>query len=263
MLSRLILGLSVVAAMAVTACGQAYNTTGPTPLGGSAPMSLRAIDDGSGTVATSANAPSSQHTLATPTDLQASVSGTTVTLTWNGDWTEYASGGNNDATFGHFEVYRDGTKIADVKTGTYADSGLADGTYQYAVKSMSRTGNGKTTMTYHSELTASVQAVVSGTIVYTIGNFNQNCANGTLNNGGFTIGFQLFADGALVTTDQGLTNAGGPNVKNGSEVDVNFSTEGSRYSSNAGKPDTSPTAYEWIIQLNGVTVGTISCEDAT
>jgi hypothetical protein len=63
-----------------------------------------------------------------------------------------SNGHENQPYSGHYEIYRDGVKIADVTGNSYCDDNLAAGTYVYTIKSKSLEGVQPNAMTHHSEL---------------------------------------------------------------------------------------------------------------
>jgi uncharacterized protein (DUF427 family) len=101
--------------------------------------------------------------LAKPEDLKAIAIGSDVHLTWNptlddakADCTQKAAANDQhpatECNETHFEVFRDGAKLADVKTtNSYVDAGLEPGTYTYWVKVKGMEGQGSAKpLTHHS-----------------------------------------------------------------------------------------------------------------
>jgi hypothetical protein len=103
--------------------------------------------------------PAALHDLTTPT-LSGGVNGSTVSLSWTPadlqadcDAAAAANEGSDATTcWGvHWEVYRNGVKVAEPTTSGYSDADLPEGSYTYTVKGKGMEGTpGPTVYTHHS-----------------------------------------------------------------------------------------------------------------
>ena len=118
-----------------------------------------------------------------------------------------SNGHENQPYSGHYEVYRDGVKIADITGNSYCDDDLAEGTYVYTIKSKSLEGVQPNAMTHHSEMSEGFEVTVGGceaTILVTgtgtinTGNMSLN-TNSNKNAANFPLKFKLYCNGNLVT----------------------------------------------------------------
>jgi hypothetical protein len=109
---------------------------------------------GSGTPSSPANATvTSGSCSADPgqvTGLTATVSGSNVSLTWTAP-----SAGGTGCTISSYTVKRGGTTIASPTTTTYADNGLAPGTYSYTVAANNQFGAGAASSAANATVTGS------------------------------------------------------------------------------------------------------------
>jgi hypothetical protein len=201
------------------------------------------------------NGSSSDHTLPTPDITGAvvaeAVGGYSVTLAISGSF-----GAGTDGR--HYEVFSNGTKVGDSDaSGVFVHSPVEAGDYVYTAKTKSKSGTGKSTMTYHSAISEGFSVTVGASpTVYTINNFAGNCGSGSYNSGNFTLTFTLYADGVAVTADPGLTNAGGV-TSWGNTPSLTFAAGG--FSTNAGNP-AEAASYSWVFQIGGQTILTRACE---
>ncbi|MFN3217179.1 MAG: PKD domain-containing protein, partial [Acidimicrobiales bacterium] len=68
-----------------------------------------------------------------PTNLQAAVNGSDVTLTWNPS--------TDPSGINGYAVFRNGAYIGWASTPTYTDTGLPNGTYTYSLRAFDTIGN--------------------------------------------------------------------------------------------------------------------------
>jgi hypothetical protein len=116
----------------------------------------------------------------------------------------------NQPYSGHYEIYRDGVKIADVTGNAYCDTVSEGGTYTYTVKSKSLEGVQPNAMTHHSlesegyEVSVGCEYVIGVVGTGAVNSDEQiltNSSNKNANN--YNLIFQLyFCD--LVTEDAGI-----------------------------------------------------------
>lgn len=152
------------------------------------------VDDGYGTadVAITFNVYDPDVTAPTvPTNVQASVNGSTVTVTWTGS----TDAGSGVATY---KVYRDGVFRANDTASPYVETGVPVGTYSYTVSAVDASANDNESAQSSAAL-ATVAAATPDT----------------------PVSFTAISDGA---TTINLSWAPGPNGTTPDDYDIDFST---------------------------------------
>ena len=189
-----------------------------------------------------------------PSNLSASVSGSTVSLTWDAV---------SDAT--SYKLYRNGSLIASPTTNSYTDTVSAEGTYSYEVSSVDDAGES----TSKANVSVIVNLPPEAPTNFTA-SVNQDSVNLTWDEvSDATEGYKLYRNGSLIAspTTNSYTDTGLADATYSYEVSsVDDAGEGAKASTSAtvnNVPPEAPTNLIASINVNSVHLNWDAVADAT